>query len=164
MRTTKLLMLACLTGELLLHATTGLSASVFGDLRKEYPDLARLLTLAAPKSGLSKEQLDKAFDNIANWALESKSQQVQDSIELLVDKGRPDYLETMRESAWKIKLDGDASDWPDWLCLWRASDRGGGACGHISFYHFTVLPASDQVSPPTLCRPAKGSLPAHAHW
>ncbi|MBI3921556.1 MAG: hypothetical protein HY318_09080 [Armatimonadetes bacterium] len=100
------------------------SASSFDDLRKEYPDFARLLTLAAPKSGLSKEQLDKAFDNIAKWALESKSQQVRDSIELLVDKGRLDYFEAMREAARKIKVDGDASEWPEWSCLWRATDSG----------------------------------------
>lgn len=111
-----------LLGALLLFSTPSWPASSFDDLRKKYPDFARLLTLAAPKSGLSKEQLDKAFDNIARWALGSKSQAGQDNIDLLVDKGRLDYLEAMRDAARKIKVDGDASDWPEWSCLWKASD------------------------------------------
>lgn len=92
MRTAKLLIFASVTGTLLLSAPTGLSASSFDELRKQHPDFARLLTLAAPKSGLSKEQLDKAFDNIAKWALESKSQAMADAIDLLVGKGRLNHV------------------------------------------------------------------------
>ncbi|MBI3923633.1 MAG: hypothetical protein HY318_19595 [Armatimonadetes bacterium] len=117
----KLILLLVTVGFLLTDPDCAF-ASAFADLRKQYPDLARLLTTAAPKSGLSKEQLDKAFDNIAKWALESKSQQVRDSIELLVDKGRLDFLEAMREAARTIKVDRDGTEWPESSCLWRASD------------------------------------------
>lgn len=76
MTSARKLILLFVTVAFLLTAPDCAVASSFDDRRKQYSDFARLLTLAAPKSGLSKEQLDEAFGNISTCARESNSQQV----------------------------------------------------------------------------------------
>lgn len=75
MTSARKLILLSVTVAFLLTAADCAFASAFDDLFKQYPDFARLLALAAPKCGLSKEQLDKVFDNTSTCARESNSQQ-----------------------------------------------------------------------------------------
>lgn len=80
-------LLALLSGSVLFAASTGRCEVSFDELRKQHPDFARLLTLAAPESGLLKEQLNQALDDIAKWALQSTSQAVGEMIGCWWTKG-----------------------------------------------------------------------------
>jgi len=91
-------------------------------LQQEQPYLLRVLDLAAPATGLSRAELNRAGERITTWALDSRSEAVQDALSLLVDKGRLDYLQAMKDLAPTIRYDGDASEWPEWTCLWKGCE------------------------------------------
>ena len=88
-------------------------------LQQEQPTLLRLLGLAVLDSGLTRADLDRAGERITTWALDSKSEAVQDALSLLVDEHRLDYLQAMRDVARTIRYDSDAREWPEWTCLWK---------------------------------------------